>query len=40
VLAKGRGWDWEFGIGRCNLVYIEWINKILVYAQGTIFNIL
>ena len=24
---------WEFGISRCNLVYIEWIrNKILLYS--------
>ena len=33
--------EWEFGISRCKLVYIEWINnKDLLIAQGTIFNIL
>ena len=26
----GRGKDWEFGISRCKLLYIRWINnKIL-----------
>ena len=23
----GRGMDWEFGISRCTLVYIEWIGN-------------
>ena len=34
--------DWEFGISRCKLLYIEWINnKVLLYStQGTIFSIL
>ena len=34
VLAKGarRGMDWEFGISRCKLLYIEQINsKVLLY---------
>ena len=39
-----RGLDWEFGISRCKLVYIGWINnKVLLYSagtQGTRFNIL
>ena len=27
--------DWEFGIGRCKLFYIEWINnKVLLYSTG------
>ena len=27
--------DWEFGISRCKLVYIEWINsKVLLYSTG------
>ena len=37
VVAKagnGAGMDWEFGIGRCKLVYIEWINKVLLYSTG------
>ena len=37
MLAKGRwggeGMEWEFGIGRCKLLYIEWINnKLLLYS--------
>ena len=39
----GGGWemDWECGISRCKLVYIEWINnKVLLNSQGTILNIL
>ena len=39
VVAKGeedgRGKDWEFGISRCKLVYIGWINnKVLLYSTG------
>ena len=40
VVAKGvrggRGVDWEFGISRYKLVYIEWIsNKVLLpYSTG------
>ena len=27
--------DWEFGISRCKLLYIEWINnKVLLYGTG------
>ena len=27
--------DWEFGISRCKLVYIGWINnKVLLYSPG------
>ena len=27
--------DWEFGISRCKLIYIEWINnKDLLYSTG------
>ena len=48
VVAKGEGEgegggggkDWEFGISRCKLLYIGWINKVHCIAQGTIFNIL
>ena len=33
--AGGRGLGWEFGISRCKLVYIEWINnKVLLYSTG------
>ena len=39
MLAKGkgceRGLDWEFGINKCKLIYIEWINnKVLLYSTG------
>ena len=31
----GGGMDWEFGISRCKLVYIAWINnKVLLYSTG------
>ena len=35
VVAKGegggRGMDWEFGVGRCKLLPLKWINnKVLV----------
>ena len=37
VVAKGegvgRGMDWEVGVSRCKLLYIEWINnKVLLYS--------
>ena len=31
----GEGMDWEFGISRCKLVYLELIkNKVLLYSTG------
>ena len=31
----GEGMDWEFGVSRCKLLYIEWINnKVLLYSIG------
>ena len=31
----GGGMDWEFGISRCKLLYIEWINnKVVLYSTG------
>ena len=31
----GGGMDWEFGISRCKLLYIEWIkNKVPLYSTG------
>ena len=29
-----RGMDWEFGISRYKLLYIGWINKVLLYSTG------
>ena len=39
VVAKGEvsggGMDWEFGVSRCKLLYIEWINNmVLLYSTG------
>ena len=39
VVAKGKGsgggMDWEFGVGRCKLLCIGWINnKVLLYSTG------
>ena len=30
VVARGRGVDGEFGISRCKLLYIEWINNMVL----------
>ena len=34
---RGRGldgWNWEIGLGRCKLIYAEWINnKFLLYSM-------
>ena len=39
MVVKGEegegGMDWELGISRCKLLYIEWINnKVLLYSTG------
>ena len=39
MVAKGRrgrgGKEWEFGISRCKLLYIEWMNdELLLYNTG------
>ena len=39
MVAKGEGGgggkDWEFGISRCKLLHVEWINnKVLLYSTG------
>ena len=37
----GGGMDWEFGTGRCKLVYTEYINtRSYCVSQETTFNIL
>ena len=38
MVAKGKrvggGMEWEFGVSRCKLLYIEWINnKFLLYTS-------
>ena len=38
VVAKqegvGGGMEWEVGVSRCKLLYIEWINnKVLLYSS-------
>ena len=38
VVAKGgrgeRGMAWEFGVSKCKLLHLEWINKVLQYNTG------
>ena len=35
VAKVGEGMNWDFGISKCKLLYIEWINnKVLVYSTG------
>ena len=33
--CKGK-WEmgWEFGLSTCKLLYIGWINKVLLYGTG------
>ena len=45
MVAKGKGvrggMEWEVGVSRHKLLYIEWINnKVYCIAQRSIFNIL
>ena len=28
----GSEMDWEFRVDKCKLLYLEWINKVLVYG--------
>ena len=43
---RGRGVDWKFGISRCKLLYVEWMNnKDLLhstqnYSQYPVLNIM
>ena len=31
--GKGGGVDWEFGVNRCQLLHLAWIdNKVLLYS--------
>ena len=32
--GAGRGKDWEFGVSRRKLFYMEWVNKVLLYSTG------
>ena len=39
MVAKGEGagggMEWEFGVSRCKLLHIEWMdNKVLLYSTG------
>ena len=38
MVAKGEGdvggREWEFGISKGKLLYIGWINKVLLYSTG------
>ena len=26
--------DWDFGVGRCKVLHLGWINKVLLYSTG------
>ena len=33
--ALGGGMDWEFGVSRCKLLHLEWINnRVLLHSTG------
>ena len=32
--GEGRGMDWEFGVSKCKLLRLEWLNKVLLYSTG------
>ena len=35
IEGSGGGRDWEFGISRCKILYVEWINKkVMLYITG------
>ena len=35
IFGVGGELSWEFGISRCKLLYVDWINnKILLYSTG------
>ena len=35
IEGSGGGRDWEFGIGRCKILYVEWLNKkVMMYSTG------
>ena len=34
-VGRGGGMEWEFGVSRCKLLHLEWINdKVLLYSTG------
>lgn len=34
----GSGMDWESGVNRCKLLYLEWIsNEMLLYSRGELY---
>ena len=35
VNGGGSGMDWESGVNRCKILYLEWIsNEILLHSTG------
>ena len=33
--GRERGKDWEFRVGRCKQLHLEWINsKVLMHSEG------
>ena len=40
-LGGGSEMDWEFGVGRCKLLHLEWIsNEVLLYSTGNYIQLL
>ena len=38
--GDGGGKDWEFGVSRCKLLDIGWVNnKVLLYSTGKLNSI-
>ena len=34
-MEEGRGMHWDFGVGGCKLLHLEWVNnKVLMYSTG------
>ena len=38
--GNGGGVEWDFGVNRGKPLYTGWINMVLLYSKGTIFNVL
>ena len=38
--GRGRMMDYEFGVSRCKLLHLEWINSEVCTAQGAMSNLL
>ena len=40
-VGEGSGRDWEFGVSRCKVLHLEWINnEILLHSTGSYIQFL